>query len=92
MNKTDFIANVAAKAEISKAAAAKTVDAFIATVEQALSEGEEVRLTGFGIFTVAQVAAKSGTLNFGDEGKTWSKPAHKTPKFKAGATLKAAVK
>ena len=52
MNKTDLIAAVAQKAEISKKDAEKAVNALTAAVTEALCEGDKVQLVGFGTFEV----------------------------------------
>lgn len=73
----------------SKAAAEKAVKAFTASVTEALVNKEEVSLVGFGTFSTAKVAAKTGTVP--GTTKTYSKPAHTAPKFKFGKTIKDAV-
>lgn len=92
MNKAEFVAAVAEKAEVSKANAAKVVDAVLAVIPETLAAGDEVRLVGFGTFSVTEIAERKGTLSFADkEGQTWTSPAHKAPKFKAGKPFKDAI-
>jgi len=89
MNKNDLIAEVAKKAGFSKTDTAKAVDAFVGVVTGALKKGDEVRLVGFGTFSVASRAATEGR-----NPRTGAKikiPASKQPKFKAGKGLKDAV-
>jgi DNA-binding protein HU-beta len=73
----------------TKVAAEKAVKAFTDAVTAALVEKESVSLVGFGTFSTAIVAGKSGTVPGTD--KTYTKPAHTAPKFKIGKTLKDAV-
>lgn len=89
MNKTDFTAAIAAKAGISQAEAGRAVDAVLATVTETLARGEDIRLTGFGNFEVVEQAARTGRNP--RTGEEIAIPATKTPKFRAGAALKAAV-
>ena len=89
MNKNDFIADIAARSDLSKADAGKAVEAFIASVENALKSGDDVRIVGFGTFSVSARAATTGRNP--RTGETIQIPASKQPKFKAGAPLKEAV-
>lgn len=89
MNKQDLVASVADAADISKAKAALAVDAVIDAIKGSLKKGNDVRLVGFGTFSVAQRAATTGrNPRTGDPIKI---PASKQPKFKAGKELKEAV-
>lgn len=90
MNKTDLVAAVAAKAEISKKDAEAAVSAVFASITDALADGDKVSLIGFGTFEVKDRAARTG-LN-PRTGEKLSIPASKTPAFKAGKALKNAVK
>ncbi len=89
MNKNDLIAAVADSADLSKADAAKATDGVFAAIADALGEGSDVRLVGFGTFSVTQRAASQGRNP--RTGETISIPASKQPKFKAGKALKDAV-
>lgn len=60
MNKSDLINAMSAEAGMSKAGAAKALNAFIASVTKALKDGEKVTLVGFGTFTVHARAARTG--------------------------------
>ncbi|MGE4528203.1 MAG: HU family DNA-binding protein [Rhodospirillaceae bacterium] len=89
MNKNDLVAAVAAQADVSKTDAAKAVDAVFQAITEALQKKDEVRLVGFGTFSVAERAATEGR-----NPRTGAKitiPASKQPKFKAGKGLKDAV-
>ena len=89
MNKNDLIASVASSAGLSKTDAAGAVDAVLEGIAGALSGGGEVRLVGFGTFSVAQRAATTGRNP--RTGEAIQIPASKQPKFKAGKALKEAV-
>lgn len=89
MNKTELIEALAAKCDLSKAAAGRAVDGFIEIVTDTLKAGDEVSLIGFGNFEVAERGARTGRNP--QTGATIQIAASKTPKFSAGAKLKAAV-
>ena len=89
MNKQDLVSSVAEAADVSKAKAALAVDAVIDAIKGSLSGGDDVRLVGFGTFTVAQRAATTGRNP--RTGEPIKIPASKQPKFKAGKELKEAV-
>lgn len=86
MNKTELIAAVAEKAEISKKDAEKVLKAFTDVVSDELALGEKVQLVGFGTFEVSERAAREGRNP--KTGETMMIEASKTPKFKAGKALK----
>ena len=89
MNKNDLVSAVAGHAQLSKADAGRAVDALFASIEAALTSGDEVRIVGFGSFSVAHRAASTGRNP--RTGEAIQIAASKQPKFKAGAPLKAAV-
>ena len=86
MNKTELIAAVAEKAELSKKDAEKAVKAFTDVVSEELVNGEKIQLVGFGTFEVSERAAREGRNP--KSGEVMNIPASKTPKFKAGKALK----
>ena len=90
MNKQEFIDRFAAKTELSKADAARAVDAFLETVTDALRQGEEVVFIGFGKFSVQQRKAREA-VNPSTRQKI-KIAASAVPKFNARALLKKAVK
>lgn len=90
MNKTELVAAVAAKAELSKKDAEAVVNAVFDSVKDALAEGDKVSLIGFGTFSVKTRAARTG-LNPRTK-ETIEIPESKVPAFKAGSALKDAVK
>lgn len=89
MNKTELIDALAAKCDLSKAAAARAVDGFTEIVSDALAAGDTVSLIGFGNFSVGDRAARIGRNP--KTGAELQIAASKAPKFSAGAKLKAAV-
>ena len=89
MNKNDLIASVASRSGLSKADSARAVDGIISSIESALKSGQEVRIVGFGTFSVTNRAATTGRNP--RTGEAIQIPASKQPKFKAGAPLKQAV-
>ena len=89
MNKNDLIAAVADAADISKADATKAVDSVFDVITGELKGGGDVRLVGFGTFSVASRAATTGRNP--RTGEAIPIPASKQPKFKAGKALKDAV-
>lgn len=89
MNKQELIEQIANEAGISKAAAAKVIDAFTGSVTSALKKGENVTLIGFGTFTVSERAARIGRNP--QTGKELKIAARKAPAFRAGKVLKDAL-
>ena len=86
MNKTELIAAVAEKAEISKKDAEKAIKAFTDVVSERLVKGDKIQMVGFGTFEVAERAARTGRNPKTKE--TIEIAASRTPKFKAGKALK----
>ena len=86
MNKTELIAAVAEKAEISKKDAEKAVKAFTDVVSEELVNGGKIQLVGFGTFEVSERPARDGRNQ--RTGETMTIAATKTPKFKVGKALK----
>ena len=89
MNKTELIDAMADSADISKAAAGRAFDAAVNAITEALKNGDQVSLIGFGTFTVRERAARAGRNP--QTGKEIKIPAKKVVKFKAGAELADAV-
>ena len=89
MNKTELIDQIATSAEISKAAAARALDATVEAVKSALKAGDSVSLIGFGTFAVGERAARTGRNP--RTGKALNIKAAKVPKFRPGKGLKDAV-
>ena len=89
MNKNDLVAAVASRSGLSKADTAKAVDGVFDSISSSLSGGTEVRLVGFGTFSVSRRAATTGRNP--RTGERIQIPASNQPKFKAGKALKSAV-
>ena len=89
MNKTELVAAVAEKANISKKDADAAVAAFVATVTEAMKAGDKVALVGFGTFEARTRAARTGKNP--RTGEIIKIAATKVPAFKAGKALKDAV-
>jgi len=89
VNKNELIAKVADDTDLSKADATRAVDAVFDTISSQLSGGEEVRLVGFGTFSVSDRRATEGRNP--RTGEKIQIPASKQPKFKAGKQLKESV-
>ena len=89
MNKSELIASMADKAELTKKDSEKALAAFIETVEEQLQKGEKIQLVGFGTFEVSARAARTGRNP--QTGAEMKIPASKAPKFKAGKALKDAI-
>lgn len=90
MNKTELIAKMAEKAELSKKDAEKALKAFEEAVTEELQAGGKIQLVGFGTFEVTERKARVGRNPKTNE--EMPIPASKAPKFKAGKVLKDAVK
>ncbi|MFP6736270.1 MAG: HU family DNA-binding protein [Rhodospirillales bacterium] len=89
MNKNDLVSSVADGAGMSKADAAKAVEGVFGAITNELQSGGEVRVVGFGTFSVANRKATTGRNP--RTGESIQIPASKQPKFKAGKGLKDAV-
>jgi DNA-binding protein HU-beta len=89
VNKNDLVDAVAAGTGISKSDGTHAVDAMLDSIAGALKDGDEVRLPGFGTFSVAQRKASKGRNP--RTGEPIQIPASKLPKFKAGKILKEAL-
>jgi len=89
VNKSQLIDQIAADADISKAAAGRALDSFIEAVSGALKDGDSVALVGFGTFSVRERAARSGRNP--QTGEAIQIAAANIPSFKAGKALKDAV-
>ena len=89
MNKNDLVGAVAASVNLQRTEATRAVDAVFDTISKALAEGQDVRLIGFGTFSVThRPASKARNPRTGE---AISVAASNQPKFKAGKGLKDAV-
>ncbi len=89
MNKQELIDIIASEVELTKTQANAAIDAFVAAVTGALKKKKEVRLVGFGTFSVSKRKATTGRNP--RTGESIKIAASNQPKFKAGKTLKDAV-
>ena len=90
MNKSQLVADVAQRADLSKVMAQKVVDAFIDAVKASLGAREDVILVGFGTFSTAQRKARIGRNP--RTGKALKIAAAIKARFSAGKKLKEAVR
>ena len=86
MNRTELVAAMAEKTQLSKKDAEEALKAFVDVVSEEMKKGEKVQLVGFGTFEVSERAAREGRNP--QTGETMTIAASKTPKFKAGKALK----
>ena len=89
MKKSDIAGRVADRIGLSQSAAGNAVDAVFEAVGEALANGEEVRIAGFGTFGTRNRPARSGRNP--QTGESLSIPASTAPAFKPGKALKDAV-
>ena len=89
MNKSELIEKVMESTELSRAQAARAVDAVFDSITEGLRTGETINLVGFGTFSVGERAARSGRNP--RTGATIDIAASRNPRFKAGKGLKDAV-
>ena len=89
MNKSEFITHIADQHKCTKVEAEKVIDMFTSSVIDAMGQGKEISLVGFGNFSIGKVAARTGrNPRTGQELKI---AAYNQPKFKVGQKLKDAV-
>ncbi|MBV9862209.1 MAG: HU family DNA-binding protein [Alphaproteobacteria bacterium] len=86
MNRNELVDAVASKTDLRKSDASKAVDAVFESISDALKGGGEVRLVGFGTFSVASRAASEGRNP--RTGEKIQIAASKQPKFKPGKGLR----
>ena len=91
MTKQEFVAEVARRSQLTARDAGKAVDAFLDTIVDTLKGGGDVAFTGFGKFSTAQRAARTG-VNPRNPSEKVHIPAARVPKFSAGSGLKSAIK
>ena len=89
MNKTELIDAVAKQTEMTKAKAAQAIDVTLSAIEDAIKAGDSVTLIGFGTFSIAERAARTGRNP--STGEPLHIPASRVPQFKAGKNLKDAA-
>lgn len=91
MNKYGLISAVAEEQNISKKDAERIIDCCFDTIIKTLKDGDKVQLVGFGCFEVRERASREGRNPQKPE-ETITIPASKVPAFKAGKSLKEAIK
>ena len=89
MNKGEFVNHIAEQHTCTKVEAEKVIDMFTSSVIDAIGDGNEISLVGFGNFSVSKVAARDGRNP--RTGETLKISAYNQPKFKVGQKLKDAV-
>lgn len=90
MNKTELTEQIAERTGVSGAEAGRVLEATLQSIEGALAGGQDVTITGFGKFSVADRAARQGVNPA--TGEPMAIAASRAPRFTAGARLKQAVK
>jgi DNA-binding protein HU-beta len=88
MNKAEFINHIAGQHECTKVDAEKAIDMFTSSVIDAMGQGKEISLIGFGNFTISKIAARNGRNP--STGASLKIAAYNQPKFKVGSKLKEA--
>ena len=88
MNKSEFITHIADQHKCTKIEAEKVIDTFTSSVIDAIGQGKEISLLGFGNFSVSKVAARTGRNPI--TGEELQIAAYNQPKFKVGSKLKEA--
>lgn len=89
MNKTELVAAIAEKTQITRKDADAALKAFTDVVSDELKKGEKIQLVGFGTFEVSERPAREGRNP--RTGETMTIAASKQPKFKPGKALKDAI-
>jgi DNA-binding protein HU-beta len=90
VNKSELVEQIAQRSGLSKDQAGEALGATIAAIEAGLAAGEDIAITGFGKFSVAQRSAREGVNP--STGQRIQIAATKAPRFTAGSKLKDAVK
>lgn len=92
MTKNELVASVAEKASVPKKAVADVLSSIGEVIAEAMVAGDKVTLNGIGTFEVVDVPEKTGVIRMGArKGETYTKPAHKAPKFKMSGTMRKLV-
>lgn len=89
VNKDELARDVAAKSGLEVGQAKRALEATLRSIEEQMGEGNEVRLTGFGKFSVSERSARMGRNP--RTGESMQIAAKSVPKFSAGAELRKAV-
>lgn len=89
VGKDELVRDVAEKSGLAVGEAKRAIEATLQAIEEQMGEGNDVRLTGFGKFSVSQRSARMGRNP--RTGEAMQIAAKSVPKFSAGAELKKAV-
>lgn len=89
MNKKELVKAIAEKLETTQKAAGEQLEAILEVITDALVDGQEVKISGFGTFSISERAAREGRNPA--TGETIQIAASKSPKFKAAKALKDVV-
>lgn len=89
MTKSEFVDQVANRAQLGKKEATAAVDAVLETIQDALQRGSDVTFSGFGKFSVAERGARQGVHP--RTGEPIQIAASKVPRFTAGSGLKKSI-
>lgn len=89
MNKSELVATMATKANLTKKDSESALNALVEAITETMKKGDKVSLVGFGTFETRQRAARNGINPRTQE--TIKIPATKAPAFKAGKALKDSV-
>ncbi len=91
MTKQDLVTAIAAAAGVTKKTANVSLDAILSSITKELKKGKNVTITGFGTFRISKRAARTG-VNPRNPSQKIKIPAMNIPAFKAGKSLKDAVR
>jgi len=91
MTKQDLVASVASSVGVSKKVAGEALDSVLSSITMELKKGKNVTITGFGTFRISHRAARTG-VNPRNPSQKIKIPAMSVPAFKAGKSLKDAVR
>ena len=89
MTKAELINRMAERSGLKQSQAKEALEAYLASVIEAVKRGEDVRLVGFGSFV--PVTRPAGTARNPRTGATVARPESRTVKFRAGDALKASL-
>ena len=91
MTKQDLVSYIASSAGVTKKVAMQALEAFVEAVKKELKKGKSLTVTGFGTFRVSKRAARAG-VNPRNPSQRIKIPAMSIPAFKAGKSLKDAIR
>ncbi|MBC7742968.1 MAG: HU family DNA-binding protein [Bdellovibrionaceae bacterium] len=90
MNKAELVTAIATKAKLSKVMAENCLDTTLAIIQKTVSQGEDVKIVGFGTFCKTERKPKTGRNP--KTGQTYKIPTTTVPRFKPGKEFKDVVK